>query len=109
MTGSGRLFAVRAGVAWIGAVVAWGAAGAVPAAAASPVQISAQAGYHNTFKVSQWMPVTVDITNNGPNLDGILEVQPDTSSFVGKGVGGPGASAVYVAPLSLSAGATKHF
>ena len=107
MTGSGRLRAVRAVVAFFAASVGLGATGISPAAAASPVQLSVQAGYHNSFKLGQWMPVAVDVTNNGPNFEGTLEIQPD-SAFGGKG-GAPGGSAVYVAPLSLAAGTTKHF
>src|SRR5947207_12039628 len=107
MTGSGRLLAVRAVVALFAASVGLGAAGAMPVAAANAVQVSVQAGYHNSFKLGQWMPVAVDVTNSGPNLEGTLEIQPDTG-FGAKG-GGPGGSAVYVAPLSLASGTTKHF
>ena len=105
MRGSGRLSAVKAAVALL-AASAGVAAATPPVAAANPIQLSVQAGYHNTFKTGEWMPVTVDVTNNGPNFEGSLEIQPD-NSFAGKG--GLSGGAVYVAPLSLASGATKHF
>src|SRR5260370_12138473 len=106
MAGSGRRFAVRAGVAFFAAVIGL-ASSAVVSGAASPIQMSIQVGYHGTVKLGEWMPVTVDITNRGADVDGTLEVE-GSNSFPGKG-GPPGGSAVYQVPLSLAAGAPKHF
>src|SRR5947209_19543904 len=107
MTGRGRRFAVRTGVAFTAAAVAILGTAAASEAGAKRFDIAVQYGYHNSFKLGQWMPVAVDVTNNGPSFEGTLEIQPD-SAFGGKG-GGPAGSAVYVAPLSLAAGTTKHF
>ena len=52
------------------------------------------------------MPVAIDVTNHGAEVDGTLEIQA-SNSFGGKG-GPPGGSAVYQLPLSLASGATKH-
>src|SRR5437879_11743847 len=52
------------------------------------------------------MPVAIDVTNHGSDVDGTLEIQA-SNSFGGKG-GPPGGSAVYQIPLSLASGATKH-
>ena len=51
------------------------------------------------------MPLTIDVTNNGSDLQGTVEVQ--TSSSLGMG-GPPGGTAVYQTPISLASGATKH-
>lgn len=106
MAGCGRRFAVRAGVASFAAAIGL-ASSAVVSEAANPVQMSVQVGYHGTVKLGEWMPVTVDITNSGPDIEGTLEIEGSTSSG-GKG-GPPGGTAVYQVPLSLAAGASKHF
>jgi hypothetical protein len=106
MAGCGRRFAVRAGVAGFAAALGL-ASSAVVSQAANPVQMSLQVGYHGSYKLGQWMPVTVDITNHGADIEGNLEIQ-GSNSFAAKG-GPPGGTAVYQVPLSLAAGASKHF
>ncbi len=78
---------------------------AAAAATTSAVILTVHVGYHDTLKLGDWMPVTVDITNNGPDLDGVLEVQ--SAGSLGNG-GPPGGVVVYQTPVSLGAGATKH-
>jgi len=107
MARCGRRLATRAGVAISLAAIGLFAFVTVTEAAANPIQISVQTGYHNNFKLGQWMPVAVDITNNGPALDGRLEIQVD--SALGAKGGGPGGTAIYEVPISLAGGATKHF
>ena len=106
MTGCGRRFAVRAGVACFAAALGLGATAVASEAAANPLQITVHVGYHDTVKLGEWMPVAIDVTNHGAEVDGTLEIQA-SNSFGGKG-GPPGGSAVYELPLSLASGATKH-
>src|SRR5437763_15343364 len=74
MAGCGRRFAVRASIACFAAAIGLGTTAAASEAAAKPIQITVQVGYHNTVKLGQWMPVVVDLTNTGPAVDGTLEV-----------------------------------
>src|SRR6266566_8568078 len=106
MAGCGRRFAVRASIACFAAAIGLGTTAAASEAAAKPIQITVQVGYHNTVKLGQWMPVVVDVTNTGPAVDGTLEVQA-SNTMPGNG-GPPIGAAVYHMPLSLATGATKH-
>jgi len=106
MAGCGRRFAVRASIACFAAAIGLGTTAAASEAAAKPIQITVQVGYHNTVKLGQWMPVVVDLTNTGPAVDGTLEVQA-SNTMPGNG-GPPIGAAVYHMPLSLATGATKH-
>src|ERR1700693_5229311 len=72
-------------------------------AATNPVTIVAKAGYSGFVKAQQWMPVTIDVTNTGPGIEGTLEVSPAVTSN-----GPPIGSASYETHLSLASGATKH-
>jgi hypothetical protein len=70
----------------------------------NPLQITVQAGYHGSSKAGEWMPVTIDVTNSGADVEGTVEVQTSGGSQ-----GGPPISdAIYQVPLSLAAGTTKH-
>jgi hypothetical protein len=69
--------------------------------------MSVRVGYHNAVKLGQWMPVIIDITNSGPNLEGTLEVQTAAGGFPAKGVA-PSGLAAYRMPISLGTGTTKH-
>src|SRR5438128_10322336 len=104
MAGCGRRLAVRAGAACFAAVLGAGST-ALVSEAATPLQITGQVGYHNTVKLGQWVPVTVDLTNSGPAVDGTLEVQANNSTGNG---GPPLGAATYQTPISLASGATKH-
>src|SRR5258708_29062584 len=68
--------------------------------------MTVKVGYHNTVKQGQWMPVVVDVTNNGLALDATLEIQ--TGGAPGGPGGPPPGLALYHLPLSLRARATKH-
>jgi hypothetical protein len=81
------------------------AAASIAEAAGNPVAITVQAGYHGIVKTGEWMPVIVDVTNSGPDIEGSLEVQAWSNGQNGP----PAGNAVYQMPLSLTAGATKHF
>ncbi|MEO9048931.1 MAG: hypothetical protein ABI334_04885 [Candidatus Dormiibacterota bacterium] len=77
-------------------------------ASTKQLSVTVQVGYGNTIKLSQWMPVIVNITNSGPPLDGTLEIKAP-NSFSGKGGPPGGSTAVYETPISLATGSTKHF
>ena len=78
---------------------------AVPAAQAAdnPLSITVKVGYSGFAKPQQWMPVTIDVTNKGPDVDGMLEVSAPVTPN-----GPPVGSAIYETHLSLASGATKH-
>jgi len=108
MAGCGRRFAVRALVAGLLAALGLGTTAVASEAAANPLQVTLKVGYHDTVKLGEWMPVAIDVTNRGSDVDGTLEVQA-SGSFGAKGGGPPGGSAVYQMPFSLALGSTKHF
>src|SRR5256712_4921067 len=105
MLGRRRSLAVRAGSACFGAVLGAGSMAQGSEAAATPLQFTVQVGFHNTVKLGQWVPVTVDLSNSGPAIDGTLEVQANNSTGNG---GPPLGAATYQTPISLASGATKH-
>src|SRR5260221_2873118 len=73
-------------------------------AAASAVTITAQVGYSDTIRSGQWMPISIVVTNGGPQVDGRLTIQ---SVFGGKlGAAWP---ATYERPVVIAAGTTKSF
>jgi hypothetical protein len=73
-------------------------------AADSPLTITAHIGYSDTVKTQQWMPITIVVTNSGPEVDGNLEI---TNSYGGRsGLAWP---AIYERPVVLATGSTKYF
>src|SRR5438105_4180055 len=104
MQGCGRRSALRVVLA-VAAVAVALAASAQASVAAAPLTLAIQVGYHNNAKLGQWMPVSVDITNSGPDFEGSLEVQATNTA----GGGPPLGVAIYQAPVSLAGGASKHF
>ena len=79
--------------------------GALDVQAAAPaITITAHVGYSDTIRTGQWMPISIVVTNNGPQVDGTLAVQ---STFGSK----PGAAwpATYERPVVIAAGTTKSF
>jgi hypothetical protein len=74
-------------------------------AASSPLNIAIRVGYNNTTKLGQWMPVAVDISNSGPEVDGTLNVMASNNGNGGPPIG----TVIYQVPVSLAGGATKHF
>jgi hypothetical protein len=72
-------------------------------AATNPISVAVKVGYSGFVKAEQWMPVTIDLTNAGPDFEGTLEVSPTTSSN-----GPPIGAAIYTTHVSLASGATKH-
>lgn len=79
-------------------------AGSGPAqAATNPISISVKVGYAGFVRNQQWMPVTIDVTNKGDDVDGTIEVSATTTNN-----GPPIGSAIYEAHVSLPSGSTKH-
>jgi hypothetical protein len=107
MARSGRRFAVRSVLALIVAAIGASASALGSEAATNPLVLNVQVGYSQAVKLGQWMPVSIDLANHGADLDGVLQVS-SASSFGGGG-GPPGGNAVYETPVSLAAGASKHF
>lgn len=71
--------------------------------ASAPVSLSVKVGYQGVYKTQEWMPVSIDVTNNGPDLQGTVQLE---STFTSQpGLPSP---ATYEMPLSLAAGASKH-
>jgi hypothetical protein len=107
MARSGRRFAVRSVLAVIVAAIGAAASTLSSEAATNPLVLNVQVGYSQSVKLGQWMPVSIDLANHGADLDGVLQVS--SSSSFGGGGGPPGGNAVYETPVSLAAGASKHF
>src|SRR5690349_25026331 len=104
MEAFGRRSVLRMAVALAAAAIGIYTSTLPSLAAGSPLSISVQIGYHNSLKLGQWMPVSVDLQNNGADFEGTLEVQAANNSG-----GPPVGSAVYEAPAGLPAGPTKPF
>ncbi|MGZ6046714.1 MAG: hypothetical protein ACXWNW_19535, partial [Isosphaeraceae bacterium] len=105
MTARGRRIAIRVNLALLVAALALSAAPSGAQAASARLTISAHLGFHDTIKLGDWMPLAIDVTNNGSDLQGTVEVQSSSSLGIG---GPPGGTAVYQTPISLASGATKH-
>ena len=105
MQASGRRASARAAFAFVAAALTLLAASNATQAANNPFSIVLKVGYSGFVKAQQWMPVTIDLTNKGQDVDGTLEV----STGVGSAQNGqPIESVIYQTHLSLPAGATKH-
>ena len=89
-------------VAVLTAAISFAAPGAVQAAT-NPVTLAVKVGYSGFTKAQQWMPVTIDVTNKGPDVDGTLEVTTPVSTN-----GPPIGAVVYQAHLTIPSGASKH-
>ena len=79
------------------------AASAVAQAATNPLSITVTVGYKGFVKAQQWMPVTIDVTNKGQDVNGTLEVTTGNNTN-----GPPIGSVIYQAHVSVPSGATKH-
>jgi hypothetical protein len=94
--------------AWIALGLLTAAVGSLAAstpaqAATNPITFAVKVGYAGFIKAQQWMPVTVDVTNAGVDVDGTLEISAAVSQN-----GPPIGSAIYQTHISLPSGATKH-
>src|SRR5450756_517637 len=103
MPASRRRASARVAVAMVVTAVISLAASTAAQAATNPLSIAVKVGYSSFVKAQQWMPVTIDVTNKGQDVDGTLEVNAASSSN-----GPPIGSAIYQTHVSLPTGATKH-
>src|SRR5438445_3792591 len=104
MPSSRRRVAARAAFALVAAALVLLGASSAGQAATNPLSMTMKVGYSGFLKAQQWMPVSIDLTNSGQNVDGTLEV---TAGFA-VGQGAPLESVIYQTHVSLPAGATKH-
>jgi len=74
MPASRRRASARVAVAVVVTAVISLAASTAAQAATNPLSIVVKVGYSGFVKAQQWMPVTIDVTNKGPDVDGTLEV-----------------------------------
>ncbi|HSS93891.1 MAG TPA: hypothetical protein VLR46_07870 [Candidatus Dormibacteraeota bacterium] len=103
MAATRRRFSVCAAQALVVAALVLLAASTTVQAATNPLSIAVKVGYSGLLKAQQWMPVTIDVTNKGQDVEGTLEVSASSSQN-----GPPIGSAIYQTRVSLPSGATKH-
>lgn len=97
-----RAFA-RVAVAVVATAIASFAATATAQAATNPLSVTVTTGYGGFVKAQQWMPVAIDVTNKGGDVEGTVEVTTGNNTN-----GPPLGSVIYQAHISLPSGATKH-
>src|SRR5450759_2962646 len=105
MPASRRRASARAALAFVAVALTLLAASNATQAATNPLSIVLKVGYSGFVKAQQWMPVTIDLTNNGQDVEGTLEVTAANGSAQS---GQPFESVIYQTHVSLPAGATKH-
>jgi len=106
MLASRRRASARSALAFVAAALTLLAASNATQAATNPLSIVLKVGYSGFVKAQQWMPVTIDLTNKGPDVEATIEVT--TGSGSNPNTGQPLESVIYQSHLSLPAGATKH-
>jgi hypothetical protein len=105
MPSSRRRASARAALALVAAALTLLGASSATQAATNPISISVKVGYSGFVKAQQWMPVTINLSNQGQDVSGTLEV---TAATGGGQNGQPFESVIYQTPVSLPAGATKN-
>ena len=103
MPASSRRASARVAVALVVTALASLAASTAAQAATNPISITVNVGYKGLVKAQQWMPVTIDVTNKGQDVNGTVEVTTGSNTN-----GPPIGTVIYQAHLNLPAGATKH-
>lgn len=63
------------------------------------VTVEMRAGFDGYFRSNAWLPVRVEVTNNGDDLDGVIVVRPETS--------GSAITNTFTAPVSLPNGSRQ--
>lgn len=61
--------------------------------------LSVRAGYDGAFRGNMWLPVRVEVANDGDDLDGVIVVRPETS--------GSAITNTFTAPVSLPNGSRQ--
>ena len=65
----------------------------------NPIVMVVEAGYDNFYRPNAWVPIKIDVRNDGAPIDGRLTVRPETS--------GRAVAAAYSAPIDLPTGSEK--
>src|SRR5215218_5566017 len=65
----------------------------------STITLTVDAGYAGHYRENYWLPVRVQVRNDGPDLNGTLTIRPETSGRV--------VSNTYSTPLDLPANSEK--
>jgi hypothetical protein len=73
---------------------------AVAQESANPITLTATAGFDSYYKGEEWIPVYVNLTNDGPPIDGYVQLRTDANS--------PGDQLIYRAPISLPTQSEKR-
>lgn len=78
-------------------------------AADPPLALAVHLGYHDVITAGQWMPVSIDVRNGGPDFRGTIEIQlqDNPSKGIPPSFFQP-QGAVYLLPFTLPAGSVKH-
>lgn len=63
------------------------------------ISMTVEAGYDTYYRPSNWVPIKIDVRNDGDSIDGRLTVRPETS--------GRSVAAAYSAPIDLPTGSEK--
>ncbi len=63
-----------------------------------PIQLNASPAFQGQFKYGEWLPVWVEITNSGPDLNAEIQIP----------VSGGGGTMIFTSPVELPAGAHKR-
>src|SRR3712207_3336069 len=71
-----------------------------PAAQNPTAQVTVRAGFDGLGKVGGWMPIEVEVRNDGPDIDGEVQIVV-TDANTGRGGTYTRAPAVYTAPAIL--------
>lgn len=71
-----------------------------PPAQVPVIEISAEAGYDGRFRDGDWLPVNIQVSNEGDPVQGRLVVRPETS--------GTGIANTYSTPVDLPTGASQN-
>ncbi|MEL7432576.1 MAG: hypothetical protein AAFN11_01390, partial [Chloroflexota bacterium] len=64
-----------------------------------PISMVVEAGYDNFYRPNAWVPIKIDVRNEGAPINGRLTVRPETS--------GRAVAAAYSAPIDLPTGSEK--
>ena len=105
MPASRQRASARAALALVAAALSLLAASTATQAATNPISMAVKVGYSGFVKGQQWMPVTINLTNKGQDVDGTLEI---TAGLAGGQGGQALESVIYQTHVSLPAGATKN-
>lgn len=80
----------------------WLVPGPAAAQGGGAITMTAEAGYDGYYKGEYWVPIQVTVANNGPAIEGALQVE------VGNNFTGSQAQVIYSSPISLPTQSNKR-